>query len=151
MITLDFKKQIAEKLMSQKKELLEQLLQTQKERLEDVNEEDIDNADPVESPKQQMMNDITVQASLFDHVNEEIEALKRLNLEIVHNQVSLGSLIRANTGYYFVGVVSEETVVNDKKIRGISTSSPLYQKMAGLKANTEFQMGKISYVILEIV
>jgi hypothetical protein len=50
-----------------------------------------------------------------------------------------------------VGIASLPFSFEDKKLVGISTESPLFQKMEGLGEHTEFHLGKIEYVIFEIV
>lgn len=151
MINSDVKKNIVNALIRLKEDQLNQLLHEQKERLDNANMEDIDKGDLVESPKEQMMDEIELQVSSLNHLMADIDALKRLNLETIHDRVSYGSLIRANTGYILVGVAFAEMTFEDKKIIGISTHSPLYQKMEGLGAGTEFHLGKIEYVIFEVI
>ncbi len=149
-LNLEIKKDIARELIRSKNEQLHLLLREQKEKLDNANQEDIDKGD-LESPKQQMMDEIELQASRLDYLTADIQALKRLDLQKAHERVSYGSLIRANTGYFFVGVASEKIVVEDKKVVGISTHSPLFQKMDGLGVNTEFHLGKTEYYIFEII
>jgi hypothetical protein len=150
-IDLDLKKQIIFELIRLKEEQLHQLKLEQKERLENANMEDIDKWDPIESPKQQMMADIELHASRLDQLSADIVALLRIDLTTVHSQVSYGSLIRANRGLILVGIAFTEVFIEDKKIFGISTDSPLFQKMDGLREHTEFHLGNIEYVIFEIV
>jgi hypothetical protein len=150
-IDLDLKKQIILELIRLKGDQLHQLKLEQKERLENANMEDIDKGDPIESPKQQMMADIELHASRLDQISADIVALLRIDLTMVHSQVSYGSLIRTNRGYILVGIAFTDVFFEDKKIIGISTNSPLFQKMEGLKGHTEFHLGNIEYVIFEIV
>ncbi len=150
-IDLALKKQIILELIRLKGEQLYQLKLEQKERLENANMEDIDKGDPIESPKQQMMADIELHASRLDQISADMVALLRIDLTMVHSQVSYGSLIRTNRGYILVGIAFTDVFFEDKKIIGISTNSPLFQKMEGLKGHTEFHLGNIEYVIFEIV
>jgi hypothetical protein len=150
-IDLELKKQIILELIRLKEEQLSQLKLEQKERLENANMEDIDKADPIESPKQQMMADIELHASRLDQISADIVALLRIDLTTVHSQVSYGSLIRTNRGYILVGIAFTAFFLGDKKIIGISMDSPLFQKMEGLGEHTEFHLGNIEYVIFEIV
>jgi hypothetical protein len=65
--------------------------------------------------------------------------------------VAHGALIRANIGFILVGVASSSFMFGDQKVVGITTNSPLYKKMEGLKGHTEFHLGDIEYVIFEII
>ena len=150
-IDLDLKKQIILELIRLKQEQLHGLMLEQKERLESANQEDIDKGDPIESPKQQMMAEVELHASRLDQISADLKALQRIDLTTVHSQVSYGSLISSNKGLILVGIASLPFSFEDKKLLGISTESPLFQKMEGLGEYTEFHLGKIEYVIFEIV
>ncbi len=76
-LNLEIKKDIARELIRSKNEQLHLLLREQKEKLDNANQEDIDKGD-LESPKQQMMDEIELQASRLDHLSAD--TLKRLHL-----------------------------------------------------------------------
>jgi hypothetical protein len=78
-----------------------------------------------------MMADIELHASRLDQISADIVALLRIDLTTVHSQVSYGSLIRTNRGYILVGIAFTDVFFEDKKLIGISTDSPLFQKMEG--------------------
>jgi hypothetical protein len=150
-ITLATKKNILHEFIRLKETQLQQFSEAQQQRLDSSNKEDIDKGHPVESPKAQMMDEIELQAATLDHLKEDIDILKRIEVETPHDTVSFGSLLRTNRGYILVGVAHPEVHFEGRKVISISTKSPLFQKMEGFKAHTEFHMSDIEYVIFEII
>jgi hypothetical protein len=150
-MTLATKKNILHEFIRLKEAQLQQFSEAQQQRLDSSNEEDIDKGDPVESPKAQMMEEIELQAATLVHLKEDIDTLKQIVVETPHDTVTFGALVRTNRGYILVGVAHPEVHFEGIKTIGISTKSPLFQKMEGFKAQTEFHMGDIEYVIFEII
>jgi hypothetical protein len=150
-LNLIVKKDIVNEFIRFKQEQFQRLMLEQKEKLENANLDDIDKGDPLESPKQQMMAEIELQATRIDGVKADIDTLKRIDLTKAYTQVAHGALIRANIGFILVGVASSSFMFGDQKVLGITTNSPLYKKMEGLKEHTEFHLGDTEYVIFEII
>jgi hypothetical protein len=150
-LNLIFKKDIVNEFIRLKQEQFQRLMLEQKERLDNANLYDTDKGDLLESPRQQMMAEIELQATRVDGVKAEIDRLKRIDLTKAYTQVAQGALIRANIGFILVGVASSSFMFGDQKVVGITTNSPLYKKMEGLKGHTEFHLGDIEYVIFEII
>ncbi len=150
-MTLAAKRAILAGFIGRKSAELDALRQAQREQLDSANEEDIDKSDPVESPKEQMMDEIELKAARLDQVQADLEALHRLEVTTAHDRVAPGSLVRTNAGYFLVGVAAPPLLLDGRKVTGISTQSPLYQKMQGLKARAEFHLGNVEYVISGII
>jgi hypothetical protein len=145
------KRGIVNELIRLKQEQFQWLMLEQKEKLENANFYDIDEGDLLESPRQQMMAEIELQATRIDGVKADIDTLKRLDFKKAHKQVAHGALIRTNIGFILVGVASSLFMLGYMKVVGITTDSPLYKKMEGLKGNTEFHLGAIEYVVFDII
>jgi hypothetical protein len=151
LMNLNTKRYILNEFIRRKETELQALRKVQQQQLDSANQQDIDNSNLSESPKSQMMDEIELQASRLDYLQAEIDILRRLNVKTAHNTVSPGSLIRTNIGYILVGTAFPIIMLKGEKTVGISMESPLYQKMKGLKAHTEFHLGSIEYVIFEII
>jgi hypothetical protein len=150
-MTLDTKREMLARFIERKSAELDALRKRQRQQLDSANDDDIDNTNLADSPKAQMMDEIEQQATHLDHVQAEVDALHRIDLARPHDSVSPGSLVRTNAGYFLVGVALAPLQVDGKKVTGISTQSPLYQKMQGLRARAEFHLGNVEYVIAEII
>ncbi|WPP48735.1 hypothetical protein [Catalinimonas niigatensis] len=146
-----FKKKVIDKLLQQKKDQLAELKKEQRSRLESANVEDIDKGDLVESPKEQMMDEINLQAYTVDNLSTELVQLQAIDSEQIHDTVSQGALVRTNVGYFMIGVSHPFVSIDGKRVTGLSTHAPLYQKMKELRKHAEFHLGNIEYVILDIV
>lgn len=146
-----FKKKVIDKLLQQKKDQLAELKKEQRSRLESANVEDIDKGDLVESPKEQMMDEINLQAYTIDFLSDELMQLQNIDPQQLHDTVSQGALVRTNVGHFMIGVSHPAVSIEGKKTIGLSTQTPLYQKMKGLRKHAEFHLGNTEYVILDIV
>jgi hypothetical protein len=150
-LTLAAKREILAQFIGRKSAELDALRKAQREQLDNANQEDIDKGDLYESPKEEMMDEIEQKAARLDQVQADLEALHRLEVTAAHDQVAPGSLVRTNVGYFLVGVAAPPLLLDGRKVTGISTQSPLYQKMQGLKAHAEFHLGNVEYVISGII
>lgn len=146
-----FKKSVIAEIIKQKSKQLEELKAEQKRRLESANEEDIDKSNPVESPKEQMMEEIDLQAASTTQLADEIAQLQQIDPDEKHHTVVFGALVRTNTGYFLIGAAFPPSQIAGKKITGLSTQAPLFLKMQGFREHAEFHLRDIEYVILEII
>ncbi len=150
-MTMATKRAIFAQFISRTSAELNALHKAQREQLDSANEEDIDKRDPAESPKEQMMDEIGQQAARLDHLQAELAALQRIDLTRPHDTVSPGALVRTNAGYFLVAAALPQLSFDGWNVTGISTQSPLYQKMQGLGVRAEFHLGNIEYVISQII
>lgn len=148
---LDFKKKIVAEFIRLKEIKLADLKNAQRKQLSDATGDDIDFADPVESSRQQMLEEVGQQSDPIDFLAQEIALLKTLRTDQVHTSVTIGSLIHTNVSYFLVGAAQEQFTFEGKKFTGLSSNAPLFKKMEGFKNKAEFHYGNTEYVILEIV
>lgn len=148
---LEFKKKVIAEFIRAKEAKLNDLKSGQRKQLSDVITEDIDHSDPVESPREQLLDEVGAQSASIDLAVQELAFLKSLHPEEALGTVAPGALLRTNVGYFLVGSAQEPFTWDGKKFIGISTTAPLYKKMEGMKAKAEFHFGNIEYVIEEIV
>lgn len=150
-LSLELKEKVVNALITGKKEKWRRLRKQQEERIDNANEDDIDFQDPVESPREAMMAEVESYVDILDDLQQEIEMLKFLDTSTHHRTVAKGSLIRMNTGLYFIAVGEPKWEMEGIGITGISMESPLYKKMEGNSAHTEFHLQNVEYFILEII
>jgi hypothetical protein len=67
-----------------------------------------------------------------------------------HSRVEPGSIVVTDRNTIFVSVSIEQFEVDGEPLVGVSTSSPLYQAMKGLRKGDAFQCMGISYNITDI-
>jgi transcription elongation GreA/GreB family factor len=64
--------------------------------------------------------------------------------------VLIGSLIKTNRGYFFMGVALGKAVVDNITVIAVSPQSPLGQQLMGLKENEVAVINTTEYVIESI-
>jgi hypothetical protein len=146
----ELKRKVLTELIRLKQEKLSELKNAQRKSLKDIDSTDIDYEDPVESTKEQLVDEIGQTSSSLDFLAAEIETLKTIAPDQSMTAVTLGALIYTNAGYFLIGAANESFTLDGKKITGVSVNSPLYKKMEGLKKKAAFHLGNVEYVILDI-
>jgi len=149
-IEREFKRKALAELIRLKQDKLSELKSAQRNSLKDIDNADIDYEDPVESTKEQLVDEIGQTSSSLDFLATEIETLRTIAPDQSVSAVTLGALIHTNAGYFLIGAASESFTLDGNKITGVSLNSPLYKKMEGLKKKAEFHLNNVEYVILDI-
>ncbi len=86
----------------------------------------------------------------LDFVQYEMSILKSINPDDIAHQVEKGAIVATDKRIFFIGVSSEEIVLDGQKIFGMSERAPLYAKMKGLKTGDTFEFNKTTYVIEDL-
>lgn len=88
----------------------------------------------------------------LEFANEEMKLLYDMTAhqDDVHDQVELGSIVVTDKDTFFVSVSIERFSVRGKSMFGLSTKTPLYEKMKGKKEGETFFYKERSYTIKEI-
>ncbi len=96
--------------------------------------------------------DVDRLAGQLSFANRELEQLIRMrqDIEEIHPAVQRGAVVVTDRETFFVSASIERFHVNDQSLFGLSTESPLYQKMRGLKAGDSFSYGKTTYQVLDV-
>jgi hypothetical protein len=147
---LEFKERVVAEFIRRKESVLTILKKAQLDQLTDAQADDIDYTDLAESPREQLMDEVAQKTVSLEFVAREIELLRSIHTEEVHETVQLGSLLYTNVSCFLIGVAQEQFVFEGKKLMGLSTEAPVYLKMQGFKRKAEFHYGNTEYVILDI-
>ncbi|AWH86720.1 hypothetical protein HYN59_17115 [Flavobacterium album] len=76
--------------------------------------------------------------------------LDKINPEIVHSKIALGSLVKANNLYLFVSAALPKIIIEGINIIALSPQSPLGMRMMGMKEGDEFEVGTTKYRIEQV-
>lgn len=91
---------------------------------------------------------------LADQLNfavEELDFLDQLRIEDqLHNEVTLGSIVKTDKRTFFPSVSIENFEVNGEKLFGISTKAPLYQELRQKRAGDKIAYNGEVYNIEEV-
>ncbi len=146
---MEFKKKVIAEFIRLKEEKLLQLQSAQREQLKDANEDDTETRD-IESTREQILDEIGQQSDSIDALTKELEVLNGIVTSEVHDHIQLGSLVHTNAGYFLIATAQNQFTLDGKKFVGLSTQSPLFKKMEGLKNKAEFHFTTSEYIIQEI-
>jgi transcription elongation GreA/GreB family factor len=94
---------------------------------------------------------ISILTDQLQMVSDELEKLKRIDPEVKHDNVHLGSVVVTDKERFFVSVSIERFKVGDVGYFGISTKAPVYHAMEGKKAGESFEVNGNRFEILEVL
>ncbi|MBL7851471.1 MAG: hypothetical protein JNN04_11260 [Cyclobacteriaceae bacterium] len=96
--------------------------------------------------------DVDRLAGQLSFANRELEQLIRMRQDIdqLHQAIQRGSVVVTDRDTFFVSASIERFYVEDHPFFGLSTETPLFQKMKGLKSGMTFSYGKTTYQILDV-
>ena len=76
------------------------------------------------------------------------QTLNQLDVEMTNTQAGLGSLVRCDTGSYFIAISAGKLVIEGTKYYGISLPSPIGLILAGKSAGDEVKYnGKVMKIL----
>ncbi len=78
------------------------------------------------------------------------QTLNQIDIESTNTQIGLGSLVRCNTGNYFIAISAGKIELEGVLYYGISIQSPIGQKLAGKGVNDTIQFNGKKIAILEV-
>jgi len=89
----------------------------------------------------------------LDSANDDFKLLENLKMtqDIDRAKVSLGAIVFTNHQTFFVSAGIEKIVVDGQAFVCISTRSPIYQEMVGLRSGETFRYHSTHYRIREIL
>lgn len=147
---LAYKKRVVDEFIRRKLDEIGKLKAGQHNQLEDTNNDDIDSHDLFESTRSQQQDEVSQQSDAIDFLTDELELLKTIHLDELHNQVTFGSLVETFTETFLVGAAQRQFEFEGKKMIGLSVDSDLFKKMENMKVNAEFHFGPRTYIIKHI-
>jgi transcription elongation GreA/GreB family factor len=107
-----------------------------------------------DSGAQSMSQDTEDQAALMSEqlgmLLEEMEKLKRIQPDEVHDVVHLGSVVHTDQQRFFVSVSLERFKVNGQDYFGISTQAPIYKAMEGKGLGDSFEVNRHTFKIVDL-
>lgn len=83
-------------------------------------------------------------------VKYEMDILKSIEPAQTSDHVERGAVVVTDQRTFFICVSSEEILVGEHKVFGMSEKAPLYAQMKGLKSGDSFQFNQMKYQIEDI-
>ena len=90
---------------------------------------------------------LEVMGEELSFARSEIEILRSIDPANAASQVERGAVVVTDQRTFFIGVSSEDFVIDGVKVFGMSEKAPLYSHMRGLKTGDTFQFNGTKYQI----
>ncbi|CAM3771907.1 hypothetical protein FLGE108171_14490 [Flavobacterium gelidilacus] len=88
----------------------------------------------------QKLKEVLEQKSILDKIDDSQK----------HQVVSLGSLVQANSTFFFVSAALPKITIENQDVFALSPQSPLGTKLMGNKVNFQFEINSKTYTIQTI-
>ncbi|MDO1450540.1 hypothetical protein Q0590_29965 [Rhodocytophaga aerolata] len=148
---LGLKKRILEESRNNQQLLRDDLRGSGQERVESVNQNDDDDfTDHFESTREEVMEEVNLVAPQADAAQAQLQLLDRMEVEALHEQVKVGSVVLTDQQNFFVSTSLPVFEVEGKQYLGVSTDSPIYHAMKDKKKGDSFTLNDVQYHIKEV-
>lgn len=131
------KQKIITTLIERKEAVVQELSSKEKAELQDMNQDEQDMKSYV-SPEENLITSIIQVNNTIHHLAEQIKILKNIDLKANYETVNMGALVTLDTGYFLVSASFEPIEIEGIKLVGVSTASPIYHTMHGMKKGEKF-------------
>lgn len=107
--------------------------------------------DKFETGRESMQQEIELNVSRLNELNKQKLALENIIPGQKGPEVMPGSVVRTNTGNYYIAISARQLKVDGVTYFAISIASPVGEKLAGKKAGDSFELNGKHIVIESVV
>lgn len=136
-------------LLSQKALLLRSALETASESAN--NETKSSAGDKHETARAMMQLEQEKLSKQLNELREQQEDLIKINTTVIHNQITMGSLIQTKQALIFIATGLGKIHVNSTLVYVVSDQSPLGMALWHLGINDVAELNGVTYQILQVV
>ena len=79
------------------------------------------------------------------------EVLDKIDTSLVHQRITMGSLVQANGIYLYLSLALTKIVIEGTSVIALSPQSPLGAKLMGEEVGFEFEINGTKYVIQTVI
>ncbi|CAN5222138.1 hypothetical protein BH23BAC1_BH23BAC1_26520 [soil metagenome] len=147
---LELKKRIYEESLRKQEALVKTSNEAMLQAQESANEEKGALGEKFESFREQCQLDRDMYAKQLQEAMTGYANLKQIQVEKEYDKVTAGAVVITDTQSLFIAVSIGSIKVDSKNFFVISTQSPLYQAMSGLKKDETFNFRDKNHKIIEV-
>lgn len=147
---------------NRKKELLDECLKLQNklaetaknamlQAQESANEQKGTMGDKFESFREQCQIDRDMYARQYEEALKVLNVINKIDPEKTNEAAALGAIVITDSQQFFIAASLGNIKLNDQVYIAISTSSPMFQAMAGKKKGESFSFRDKKFLIKEIL
>lgn len=99
----------------------------------------------------QQMRRIAMFSKQLEEHNHNLDMLRRINLDMIHDTADFGAFFRTERGFYLIAVGLGAITYDGTKVFVISKSVPIFESMCGKKVGEVFEFNKVKQTIIAMV
>ncbi len=147
---LALKQKLYEACLKMQRNSVQRVKDVMKEAQESALADDENSEELFDSYREQMQHTRDMYASQLQVAQNDLEVLERVPGNDLTTVIESGAVVRTENQNFFVAISLGKVDLDGKTYFPISTSSPIFQAMVGLKQGASFQFRDKKYTIKEV-
>jgi len=147
---LALKRRLYEECLTRQRNSVQRVKDVMKEAQESALADDENSEELFDSYREQMQHTREMYASQLNSAQNELDVLERVPASDITNVIEPGAVVRTDNQNFFVAISMGKIDLEGKVYFPISTSSPIFQAMVGLKQGATFQFRDRKFTIKEV-
>ena len=147
---LAFKRRLYQECLKLQRNSVKRVRDVMKEAQESALADDESSEELFDSYREQMQHTREMYASQLQTAQNELDVLERVPANDLSQVIESGAVVRTDNQNFFVAISLAKIELDGKTYFPISTSSPIFQAMVGLKQGATFQFRDRKFNIKEV-
>jgi transcription elongation GreA/GreB family factor len=147
---LAFKRRLYQECLKLQRNSVQRVRDVMKEAQESALADDENSEELFDSYREQMQHTREMYASQLQTAQNELDVLERVPANDLSQVIESGAVVRTDNQNFFVAISLAKIELDGKTYFPISTSSPIFQAMVGLKQGATFQFRDRKFNIKEV-
>lgn len=147
---LAFKRRLYQECLKLQRNSVQRVRDVMKEAQESALADDESSEELFDSYREQMQQTREMYASQLQTAQNELDVLERVPANDLSQVIESGAVVRTDNQNFFVAISLAKIDLDGKTYFPISTSSPIFQAMVGLKQGATFQFRDRKFNIKEV-
>jgi hypothetical protein len=144
------KKELLDECLKQQNKLAQTAKNAMLQAQESANEQKGTMGDKFESFREQCQIDRDMYARQYEEALKVLNVINKIDPEKNNEAAALGAIVITDTQQFFISASLGTIKMDDQVFVAISTSSPMFQAMAGKKKSESFSFRDKKFLIKEI-
>ncbi|HRG88784.1 MAG TPA: hypothetical protein PLW44_07155 [Chitinophagales bacterium] len=106
--------------------------------------------DKYETTREMIQQEIDKLSAAIAEAVAQKQLLELISTQRIHDTVQSGSIVETDKNVFYISVAAGAIIIDNKKYLAISPSSPIGNKMIGLKQGDDFVFNNIKQTIISV-
>jgi transcription elongation GreA/GreB family factor len=147
---LAFKRRLYQECLTRQRNSVQRVKDVMKEAQESALADDENSEELFDSYREQMQHTREMYASQLNTAQNELEVLERIPANDITQVIESGAVVRTDNQNFYVAISLAKVELDGQVYFPISTSSPIFQAMVGLKQGATFQFRDRKFTVKEV-